>query len=165
MRQRRTIVCLVLTLLILALVPACGTQSTRSAVGALEVKAAVDSLWAGYAHASDRKDAAAFGALFTEDATLVCSGAPTVHGREAIQTFLVSMYADVDPTGLRVEPDETRVSEAMAVQAGKLQESFIEKGDPKLMYGRFVLVAELGTDRAWRIRRLVAIADSTARRP
>lgn len=156
---------LAITLMVLTLLPACGTQSTRSAVGALEVKAAVDSLWARYAHASDRKEAAAFGALFTEDATLVCSGAPTVHGREAIQTFLISMYADVDPTGLRVEPDETRVTDSIAIQAGKLEESFIEKGVARTMYGRFVLVAELGADKSWRIRRLVGIADSTATAP
>ena len=148
-------------LAILALIPACTKETTPSAVEALEVKAAVDSLWAGYAHASDRKDAAAFGALFTEDATLVFSGATTVRGRGAIQTFLVSLYADVDPTGLRIEPDETKVSGPIAVQSGTFKESFLEKGVSKTEYGRFVLLAEQGKDRGWRIRRLAAMADST----
>src|SRR6185295_13789761 len=114
----------VVALLALAIIPACGPQTMRSAVGTLEVKAAVDSLWSAYAHASDRKDAGAFGALFTEDAVLVSAGVPTVHGRQAIQERLVSMYADLDPTGLRVEADETRVSGTIAVQSGTFEESF-----------------------------------------
>lgn len=165
MRRKRMLGRLALALVVSALVPACNTQSTPSAVSALEVKAAVDSLWTRYAYASDTKDAAAFGALFAEDATLVRSGAATVHGRDAIQTSLVSIYADLDPTGLRVLPDETKVSDAIAVQSGTLEESFLARGVPTTRYGRFVLVAELGSDRAWRIRRLVEIADSTAASP
>jgi uncharacterized protein (TIGR02246 family) len=148
-------------LLALVLTPACARQSTPSAVLALEVKAAVDSLWTAYAHASDRKDAAAFGALFTEDATLVYSGDPTVHGREAIQSFLAALYAPVDPTGLRIEPEETRVSGSIAVQSGNFQESFLQKGVPKVEYGRFILIAEQGAKGSWRIRRLAAMEDST----
>src|SRR3972149_7389855 len=118
---------IVLGLLVLAL-PACERGTTPSPVTTLEVKAAVDSLWAGYAHASDLRDAPAFGALFIEDATLVYSGAPTARGREGIQAFLVSLYGDIDPTGLRVQPDETRVSGSMAVQSGTFEESFFEQG-------------------------------------
>jgi uncharacterized protein (TIGR02246 family) len=155
----------ILALLVLAVIPACGTQTTRSAVGTLEVKAAIDSLWTGYAHASDSKDAAAFGALFTEDATLVSSGAPTVRGREAIQTYLASHYTGVDATGMRVEADETRVSGEIAVQSGTFEESFIERDAPMTRYGRFVLIAEPAKDRAWKIRRLVVLADSTVASP
>ncbi len=154
-----------LAILALTLIPACVTRTISSAVGTLEVKAAVDSLWTGYAHASDRKDAAAFGALFAEDATLVYSGAPTQRGREEIQQFLVALYADIDPTGLRIEPEETKVTGSLAVQSGAFQESFNEKGVPKTEYGRFALVAEQQDDRSWKIHRLVAIADSTTASP
>jgi len=152
----------VLGLLVLALIPACEKGTTPSPVTTLEVKAAVDSLWAGYAHASDLRDGPAFGALFVEDATLVYSGAPTARGREAIQAFLLSRYGDIDPTGLRIEPDETRVSGRIAVQSGAFQESFLEQGRiDRTTYGRFVLVAEQGKDRAWKIRQLVTITDVT----
>jgi len=146
---------------ILALIPACAGQPTPSAFESLAAKAAIDTLWTGYAHASDRKDAAAFGALFTEDATLVYSGAPTVRGRDQIQTFLASLYADVDPTGLRIVPEETRVSGPIAVQSGAFEESFNETGIAKTEYGRYVLLAEQGEGHEWRIKRIVAIADST----
>ena len=153
-------------LLILALVTGCNQQTSRSPVGTLEVKAAVDSLWSGYAHASDRKDAKAFGALFAEDATLIESGASSVHGREAIQNHLVSTYAAIDPTGLRIEPDETRVSGSIAVQSGAYEEAFNdEKGVAKARYGRFVLIAEQEDDRTWKILRLVSLRDSTGTLP
>jgi len=119
----------VIALLFLALVPACATQTTPSAVDALEAKSAVESLWTGYARASDRKDAVAFGALFVEDATLDYSTAPRVRGRDAIQSFLAALYAGVDPTGLRIEPDETKVSGSVAVQSGIFAESCIALAD------------------------------------
>jgi uncharacterized protein (TIGR02246 family) len=150
-----------LALLLLAvLIPACSTRSMPSAAETFDAKAAVDSLWSGYARASDRKDAAAFGALFAEDATLVYSNAATVRGREAIQKFLAGLYAGIDPIGLSVTAEETRVSGHLAVQSGAFTERYFEKGSPRAEYGRFVVVAERGPDRTWRIRRMVAFADS-----
>jgi uncharacterized protein (TIGR02246 family) len=140
---------------------ACTRQSAPSAVESLTAKAAVDSLWSGYAHASDEKDPEGFAKLFTDDAVVDYSGAPTARGRDAIVTFLTSLYIDIDPTGLRIEPDETRVSGSTAVQSGAFQEHFIEKNMAKTEHGRFVLVAERGDKDIWKIRRLVAIVDST----
>jgi len=148
-------------LLLLALVPGCGAQSTTSAVSVFEARASVDSLWAGYARAAHAKDAAAFGALFVEDATLDFSTAPTVRGRDAIQSFLLKLYEGVSTTGIRVQADETRAEGPLAVQTGSFAEGYVEKGAERTEYGRFVLIAERGSDRAWRIRRLVAFADST----
>ena len=155
----------ILALLVLAVIPACNLESTRSAVGTLEVRAAIDSLWTGYAHASDQRDAAAFGALFTEEASLDYSGAPTARGREAIQAFLTARYGAIDATGFRVVPDETRVSGTLAVQGGTLEESFLLNDKPMTTRGRYALTAEIGSDRAWRITRLTVIADSTVAAP
>jgi uncharacterized protein (TIGR02246 family) len=148
-------------LLLLALAPGCGTGTTTSAASVFEAKAAVDSLWAGYAAAAHAKDAAAFGKLFVEDATLDFSTAPTEHGRDAISAYLAKLYEDVSTTGMRVEADETRAEGSLAVQTGTFAEGYVEKGAQRTEYGRFVLIAERGSDRAWRIRRLVAFADST----
>ena len=141
--------------------PACTRQSAPSAVESLTAKAAVDSLWSGYAHASDEKDSNGFAKLFTEDAVVDYSGAPTARGRDAITAFLTSLYAHIDPTGLRIEPDETRVSGSTAVQSGVFQEHYIDQNKQRTEYGRFVLVAERGDKDAWKIRRLIAIVDST----
>ena len=162
--MNRTLRSISLALLILAGIPACKMRASSSPVATLEVKAAIDSLWAGYAHASDRRDAAAFGALFTEDATLLYSGVPTVRGREAIQTHLASLYSGIDATGLRIVPDETKVSGSMAVQGGTFEESFLQKDKPMMQLGRFTLAAEM-EGRSWKIMRLTAIVDSTVAAP
>ena len=163
--MKGTVRSLAFALLIPGFISACSPQSSRSPVTTLAIKAAIDSLWTGYAHASDQRDAAAFGALFTEDAALLYSGAPTARGREAIHTYLASRYAGIDATGLRVVPDETRVSGLFAVQGGTFEESFLKNDKPMMELGRFTLVAEMGPDHAWKIMRLTAIVDSTAASP
>jgi len=156
---------LAFALLISGFISACTPQTSQSPVSTLAVKAAIDSLWTHYAVASDQRDAAAFGALFTEDATLMYSGAPTARGREAIQTYLASLYSGIDATGLRVVPDETRVSGLFAVQGGTFEESFLKNDKPMTELGRYSLVAEMQPDHAWKIARLTAIADSTVATP
>lgn len=151
----------VLAAMALLSLPACTRQSAPSAVESLTAKAAVDSLWSGYAHASDEKDSEGFAKLFTDDAVVDYSGAPTARGRDAITTFLISLYSHIDPTGLRVEPDETKVSGSTAVQSGTFKEHYIDQDKERTEYGRFVLVAERGDKDMWRIHRLVAIVDST----
>lgn len=147
-------------LILLALVSGCGTQSTPSAASVFEAKAAVDSLWTSYARAAHDKDPAAFDALFTGDASLDFSSTPTTRGREAIRDFLVKLYGGVSTTGLRVQADETRAEGPLAVQTGTFAESYIEKDAERTEYCRFVLIAERGGDRTWRVRRLVAFVDS-----
>ena len=160
-----TVRSLAFALLISGLFSACAPQTSRSPVTTLAIKAAIDSLWTGYAHASDRRDAAAFGALFTEDATLMYSGAPTARGREAIRTYLASLYSGIDATGLRVVPDETRVSGLFAVQGGTFEGTFLQKDKSMMELGRYTLVAEMQPDHAWKIARLTAIVDSTVATP
>ena len=151
----------VLSLLILTVAAGCASNDVDSALQAAKAKASIDSLWTRYAVASDQRDAAAFGKLFTEQATLVYSGAATVHGRKEIGDFLALLYTGVDATGLRVTPEELKASGSLAVQSGAFEEHFIEADSQKTEYGRYTLLAERGADKAWLIRRLIAIADST----
>jgi len=156
---------LAFALLISGFISACAPQTSQSPVSTLAVKAAIDSLWTHYAIASDQRDAAAFGALFTEDATLTYSGVPTASGREAIQTYLASRYSGIDATGWRVVPDETRVSGLFAVQGGTFEGTFLQKDKSMMELGRYTLVAEMQPDHAWKIARLTAIVDSTVATP
>lgn len=151
---------LVFSLLALATLASCATNDVDSALQAAKAKTSIDSLWTRYAAASDQRDSAAFAELFTEDASLVFSTAPTVRGREAIGGFLATLYTGVDATGLRVVPEELKASGSLAVQSGTFEEQFIEVDSQKTKFGRYVLFAERGPNEAWRIRRLAAIADS-----
>jgi ketosteroid isomerase-like protein len=152
--------------LLIAIVPACGTQQELdTTVQAATVRASLDSLWAQYAVAADQRDSIAFGALFFDDATLVFSNAPTVSGRAAIETFLVTRYTGIDVTALRVTPDDLRVHGPLAVETGSFEEDYTEAGAPKTQAGRFVLIAEPDAKKAWKIRRMVSMADSVRTRP
>ena len=152
---------LIFSMFALATLTSCATNDVDSALQAAKAKASIDSLWTQYAVASDQRDAAAFANLFTEDASLVQSGAPTARGRKAIADFLASLYTGIDATGLRVTPEELKASGSLAVQGGIFEEQFIEADSQKTKFGRYLLFAERGTDEAWRIRRLAVIADST----
>jgi uncharacterized protein (TIGR02246 family) len=152
--------------LLLAIVPACGTQQQLdTTVQAATVRASLDSLWAQYAVSADQRDSLGFAALFFDDATLVVSNAPTITGRAAIEEFLVTLYTGVDVTALRVVPDDLRVHGPLAVETGTFEEDYTEAGTPKTQVGRFVLIAEPDARRAWKIRRMVAMADSIRTRP
>ena len=142
------------------LLASCARPSGTSNFNNLTVKGSIDSLWTKYANAADQRDSTGFGALFTEDASLVFSNAPTVNGRVAIQTFLGALYGPVDVTGFRVTQEDLKISGNMAAQTGTFTESFIEQNRQKTEYGRFALIVERGEDGPWRIWRLVAVQDS-----
>ena len=88
------------------LVASCARPSGTSSFNNLTVKGSIDSLWTRYATAADERDSTAFGELFTEDAALVFSSAPTVQGRSAIQTFVGALYGPIDMTGLTITPGD-----------------------------------------------------------
>ncbi|HEX5032810.1 MAG TPA: nuclear transport factor 2 family protein [Candidatus Eisenbacteria bacterium] len=147
---------------LLATLASCSATSDLDAASqAANAKAAIDTLWIHYAEAADRRDPILFESIFTEDASVVYSNAPTVSGRQAVQEFLASLYASVDVTNFRVVPEDMKVVGGLAAQSGTFQEEFTEEGAPKVEVGRYTLLAERVSDKSWRIHRLVAIADST----
>ena len=150
-------------LAILAFLPSCAGPNLDTAMQAAQAKGSIDSLWSGYAVAADRRDETAFRSLFTDDAILDFSGAPSVTGKSAIASFLRERYTPIDETGFKVTPDDLKASGDLATQGGTFEERFTEADVPKIEYGRYVLVAEKGSDSAWRIRRLMAVADSTVK--
>jgi len=145
--------------LLLALIPACSTESTSSPTRMLEVKASLDTLWTRYAFAADARDAGGFGLLFTDEATVALSDAPTARGRAAIEEFLGKRYTGVDATALRIDHQDMNAVGLLAFQSGNYEEDFTEAGAARTRYGRFAVVVEEGKD-GWRIRHLTALTDS-----
>lgn len=152
--------------LVLMLLPAsillvsCASNDVDSAVQAARAKASIDSLWTQYAVASDQRDAAAFERLFTQDATLSFQGSPNLHGGKEIAAALAERFKNIDATRFRVVPEELKASGILAAQSGSFERGFIEADSQKTEYGRYVLIAERGSNNAWRIRRLAGFADS-----
>ena len=154
----RTLVVLILLAVALA---SCTTEQGTSALDEAVAKASVDSLWQRYAKAIDQPDSADLRDLFTLNAVYDVSGQATAKGPSAIQASLDSTYRDFDATAFRVEPDEFKVSRALAVQSGTYEVDGTQKGAEVRQYGRYVFVLEKQGGGAWRAARLTAIADST----
>lgn len=151
---------LILVLAAVLLASCAQPSGTSSSFSNLTVKGSIDSLWTRYATAADERDSTAFGDLFTEDASLIFSSAPTVQGRAAIQTFFGALYGPIDVTGLKITQEDLKISGNVAAQTGTFREDFIEQNRERTEYGRFALVVEKGEDGPWRIWRLVAVMDS-----
>lgn len=146
------------------LIASCANESMDTAMDAAELRSTLDTLWTQYADAADRRDGVAFGHLFHEDAVLAMSGAPNQVGRPAIEAFLVSRYAAIDITAFRVVPEDLKVSGPFAAQSGGFEQDYSQGGAQRTEVGRFVALVERGKDGAWRIRRLLAMADSVGSR-
>jgi ketosteroid isomerase-like protein len=154
----RSIVALLLASAALA---SCVPESGPSAVEVVSARIAVDSLWNRFAEAGDRHDAEAFGAILAEDAGVVYTGSPTVHGRGAAQVFLAGRRSGDDVTALRVAPDDFKAVGILATQSGSFEEDYTREGAARTDVGRFLLVAQRGSDGVWRIWRLFAAVDTT----
>jgi len=150
---------LALILVLAALLSACSRDMDKT-IQAANVKESLDSLWTQFAVAADQRDSLAFGALFEEDAALALPHTPTVTGRSAIEQFLAAHYRGIDVTAFRVTPEDLTVDGTLAAQAGSYEQDYIEGSATKTETGRFTLIAELDTHHAWKIRRLLAMADT-----
>ncbi len=139
----------------------CSREPGPTLEDAAAAKDAVDTLWTHYALAANAHDAAAYDSLFTENAAVVFTNAPTAHGLDAIKKSLSSLYGPVSTTALRIQQEEFRMGGTVAFQGGTFEEDFIEGGKEKTRYGRFSLLAERGDDKRWRILRLMVLPDST----
>jgi ketosteroid isomerase-like protein len=147
-------------LLVAALAASCASDQGASPLDTATVKASADSLWTQFAAAADQHDAIGFGAIFNERSLLLFDGAPTIVGRDSIQSYLVSRYADFDATGFGIRPDELKVSGTLGVQIGSFEERGARNGKPETRYRRYVMVLERGADKRWLVSCLSAMTDS-----
>lgn len=148
-----------LIVVLTGLLSACSRDMDKT-IQAADVKESLDTLWTQFAVAADQRDSLAFGALFEEEASLAYPHAPTVTGRSAIGHFLATHYTPIDATAFRVTPEDLTVDGTLAAQAGSYEQDYLDGGTKKTEVGRFTLIAEQGKDRAWKIRRLLAMPDT-----
>ena len=140
----------------------CMGTSVWAAPDRAGVQTAIDDVWRRYVDAARHHSAAEFGALFAENAVLMSSDAPTHRGRTEIQSFLASLYADVEVVALRTQPDGLEASSTLAVQGGTFEEEFLEAGRKKTESGRFLIVVRRKAKHDWRIVRLIALPETEA---
>jgi ketosteroid isomerase-like protein len=159
-RFREVIRSLLALLGVAALLASCAEPGGPTAIDVVTAQAAVDSIWTKFAEAADRHDADAFGALLTEDASVVYSGQPTTQGRAGAQNLLLSLHTGADVTSLRIVPEDFKMSDFLATQTGIFEDRYTKDGKEMARTGRFTLVAVRGEDRIWRIWKLMALVDT-----
>src|SRR5438105_12307754 len=91
-------------------------SSTTSAADSSDAKAAIAKLRNTWVDAANKKDAAAVGATYTDDAVFVSSENPETRGRDAIQKAFAQSFAVA--SDLKVSSENTEVSGDLAYDYG-----------------------------------------------
>jgi uncharacterized protein (TIGR02246 family) len=99
-------------------------------------------------------DAAGLAALYTENATVMNAGEPTVTGRAAIQAYYEGVFAEMTGTS-EVRSSAMAVSGAWGYDSGEFSGSMTPKagGDAMNRAGRYVVILQKDATGAWRIAR------------
>jgi uncharacterized protein (TIGR02246 family) len=87
---------------------------------AFDFKAAIEKAIAVFEEAANAKDAAAIAGLYTENATLMPPGAPSIKGRANIQAFWQAFFA-AGASDVKVRPVEVSSSGDMAYEIGAFE--------------------------------------------
>lgn len=126
------------------------------------VRTQLDSLWAQYAAAAVAGDADAIARLYTDSLYLVESGLPTVRGNAALRTVVKDVLAGVRFHESNIRPELTELAGDRVLQFGEYRDVLQATGQPpQAVFGRFSAVLQQDSAGAWRVSRLIAVADST----
>ena len=126
------------------------------------VRTQLDSLWAQYAAAAVAGDGDAIARLYTDSLYLVESGLPTIRGNAALRTVVKDILAGVRFHESTIRPELTEFAGDQVLQFGEYRDVLQATGQPlQVVFGRFSAVLQQDSAGAWRIRRLIAVADST----
>lgn len=154
--QRGTLVAVLLGL-------ACAAPASEAPRSDLSVvRTQLDSLWAQYAAAAVAGDGDAIARLYTDSLYLVESGLPTVRGNAALRTVVKDVLAGVRFHESTIRPEVTEFAGDRVLQFGEYRDVLQATGQPpQVVFGRFSAVLQQDSIGAWRVSRLIAVADST----
>jgi uncharacterized protein (TIGR02246 family) len=133
-----------------------GTVDTAAA------KAGIAALRTQYATLQKAGDVSGLAGLYTDMATLDAFGAPSMHGRAAVEAGLKAMMATRRYTVAEITPTMTavRTNEA-ASEIGTYHDMYEMGGKMNHEWGRYVVGNSKGSDGKWRINYLMSFPDST----
>ena len=126
------------------------TADTTTAAAVPATGAVVDTAREAWMAAAAKDDAAAVGAMYTEDAVFVSSEAPPAIGRAAIQ----EAFARVFPISAidRITSKEVVVSGDLAYDYGEYQQTITPPGGaPQAVRGHYVVILRRQSDGSWKL--------------
>lgn len=142
---------------------ACSTPESETPRPDLSVvRAQLDTLWAQYAAAAVAGDGETIARLYTDSLYLVESGLPTIRGNAALRAVVKDVLAGVRFHEATIRPELTEFVGDQVLQMGVYRDVLQATGQqPQVVFGRFSAVLQQDSAGAWRVSRLIAVADST----
>jgi ketosteroid isomerase-like protein len=126
------------------------------------VRDQIDSVWAKYSAAAVGGDANAIAQLYADSAYVVESGLPTIFGNAALRSVVKEVLGGVRFLESSIRPELTEIAGDRVLQFGTYRDVLQSTGRPaEVVVGRFAAVLLRDSTSAWRVSRLIAVADST----
>ena len=159
---RSTILPLALALVAAGSVMEAQAQTAAVTVDTAAAKAGITALRAQYATLQKAGDVAGLVSLYTEAATLDAFGAPSMHGRTAVEAGLKAQMTGRKYTVAEITAVNTaiRSNEAWS-EIGTYHDMYVMAGKMNHEWGRYVVGNAKGSDGKWRITYLMSFPDST----
>ena len=131
-----------------------------------EASAGIDSLNARLVDTYRRKDAKAYGALYTDTAVFEWPAFNTVRGPAQLADMARSNWASLNDMDLRLNVSNRRIAPDQATEFGAFEQSWRDStGGRMTEFGRYVTVLVRQKDGSWRMDRFFGFEDSTRATP
>ncbi|MBC7790895.1 MAG: DUF4440 domain-containing protein [Anaerolineae bacterium] len=142
---------------------ACASPQRESPAPDLAVvRAQIDSVWTKYSAAAVAGDADAIARLYADSAYVVESGLPTIRGNTALRSVVKEVLGGVHFLESSIRPEMTELAGDRVLQFGAYRDVLQSTGKPaEVVVGRYAAVLVRDSTSAWRVSRLIAVADST----
>lgn len=152
--------------LVAAALTACAPIQSQEASAPLTVdSAAVVSAAVGYwprwIAAAQAGDVAAMGGLLSDSVRLDLKGFPPMVGKAAFAATFEPLMKDMKMDSEVITPEQTTaISNELAYQTGDYVETVTSAGKTQTEYGRYAAAIGKSADGQWRLRYIMAFADS-----
>ncbi len=144
--------------LILAFVPclgliACAQQAEQEAVDMEALAAAMAAIEADWKQAYEAGDAAGVASLYAEDAVYLAPYMDAIRGRAAIETRMAETMGAMSERRITIERFDAGAAGDLAYGIGTYALEMYMAGveEPMSDTGKYVTIAKLGADGAWKI--------------
>src|SRR5262245_48559770 len=157
MRTRKEIVMVRYTLFLLVVAFLCAPHPAQGKTPASSAeRRAVEQAMRDYAKTLRIGTAEEVAAWYTTDGELLLPGLESLHGREAIRSFLAPLAAATEVESVDVETQLLEVHGKSASQWGSYHQVAGEKGKPKQQFrGRYSALWHQEANGRWRLLRLM----------
>jgi ketosteroid isomerase-like protein len=163
MPTRSAFPCVILAVALAACAPKAAEQAAAPvAVDTAAVQAAVAGFWPRWIASATSADTAAMSALLADSVRIDSKGLPPVLGRAGWMTIFETLLKTTKVESEAITPELTSVVDNdLVYQTGDFVETTTTAGKTQAEYGRYAAAIRKDADGQWRLRYIMAFADST----